>query len=105
MEDPEEDSDVPMTPERQAYPRRFPRLGSQFQTRISKSIEPSDRPSPLPMSVEFPYLTTLDVDEQQQQQFTAVSSFTGQELQSGLPKPDTFKQKQDCETARIAQGM
>ena len=63
-----DDPDVPMTPEKELYPRRFPRLGSQFQTRISKSTEPSDRPAALLLSVDFPYLTTQDVDKEQQQQ-------------------------------------
>ena len=56
----------PMTPEKELYPRRFPRIGSQFQTRISKSTEPSDRPSPMLLSTDFPYLTSDDVRKERQ---------------------------------------
>mmetsp|Transcript_43531 Transcript_43531/g.49071 ORF Transcript_43531/g.49071 Transcript_43531/m.49071 type:complete len:1967 (-) Transcript_43531:117-6017(-) len=37
--------------------RRFPRVGSQYQTRISsKFIEPFVRPAPIKMSANFPYI-------------------------------------------------
>lgn len=58
---------VPMTPEKELYPRRLPRIGIQFQTRIPKSTAPSDRPAPFLMSVDFPYLSRDDVQKEQLQ--------------------------------------
>lgn len=37
--------------------RRFPRIGAQFQTRISKSTGCTLRPTPERMSVDFPYIS------------------------------------------------
>ncbi|KAG7373105.1 PLU-1-like protein [Nitzschia inconspicua] len=51
----------PRSPDRQVIPRRFPRIGSQFQTRISKSTEPLDRPIPDRMSAEYPHTTEYEV--------------------------------------------
>ena len=52
----------PRSPDRQIIPRRFPRIGSQFQTRIGKSTEPLDRHPPDRVSSEYPYVTQDEVD-------------------------------------------
>ena len=44
--------------------RRFPRVGAQFQTRISKSTGPSIRPTPDRMSVDFPYISEKEAEQQ-----------------------------------------
>ena len=44
----------------QTIPRRFPRIGSLYQTRISKSTEPSDRPTPDRMSKDYPYISEVE---------------------------------------------
>lgn len=44
-------------PEKETFPRRHPRLGSQFQTKIAKLHHPSDRPKPEYLSKEYPHLT------------------------------------------------
>ena len=51
----------PRSPGSHVIPRRFPRLGSQFQTRIPKSTDPLERPTPALMSTEVPYATKEDV--------------------------------------------
>jgi hypothetical protein len=51
----------PKSPDMPVIPRRFPRIGSQFQTRIAKSSDPLDRPLPERMSVEYPYVTEIEV--------------------------------------------
>jgi hypothetical protein len=43
------------------YTRRFPRIGSQFQTRITKD-EPSCRPLPDKFSLDYPHLSMKEVD-------------------------------------------
>lgn len=44
--------------------RRFPRLGSQYQTRISnKFTEPSARPVPVKMSANFPYISENEAEQ------------------------------------------
>ena len=48
--------------------RRFPRVGSQYQTRISKSTEPapdSTRPKPdrMRMSIDFPYILEKEANQ------------------------------------------
>ncbi len=43
--------------------RRFPRIGAQFQTRISKSTGFTIRPAPERMSVDFPYMSEKEVGE------------------------------------------
>lgn len=54
----------PKSPGKQLYPRRFPRIGSQFQTRISKDAdEPCDRGVADEMSIDFPYLSVLEAME------------------------------------------
>jgi hypothetical protein len=52
----------PRSPDRQVIPRRFPRIGSQFQTRIGKSTEPLDRRPPDRMSTKYPYATEHEVN-------------------------------------------
>jgi hypothetical protein len=49
--------DDPQSPDRPAYPRRFPRIGGQFQTRISKARDQLERPLPELMSSEFPHVS------------------------------------------------
>ena len=50
--------DMPISADKSVtFRRRFPRLGSQFQTRIRKSHEPLERPSPDLMSSEFPFIS------------------------------------------------
>ena len=49
-------TDDPQSPDKPAYPRRFPRLGSNFQTRVPKTKEPLERPPPVQMSAEFPHV-------------------------------------------------
>lgn len=51
----------------QTIPRRFPRIGSVYQTRISKSTEPSDRPPPDRMSKDYPYIS--EIEESKGKQF------------------------------------
>jgi hypothetical protein len=51
----------PNSPDKHVIPRRFPRVGSQFQTRIAKWSDPLDRPPPDRMSVEYPYATEIEV--------------------------------------------
>jgi hypothetical protein len=46
--------------------RRFPRVGAQFQTRISKSTGPSIRPTPERMSVDFPYISEKEAGQPHQ---------------------------------------
>jgi hypothetical protein len=46
--------------------RRFPRVGAQFQTRISKSIGQSIRPIPERMSVDFPHISEKDSEKRDQ---------------------------------------
>ena len=43
--------------------RRFPRVGAQFQTRISKATGLSIRPTPERMSSDFPYLSEIEVEQ------------------------------------------
>lgn len=43
--------------------RRFPRVGAQFQTRISKSTGFTIRPAPERMSVDFPYISEKEAGE------------------------------------------
>jgi hypothetical protein len=63
--EPKQDEE-PKSPEKQLYPRRFPRIGSQFQTRISKdTAEPTGRPVPDRFSVDFPHLSVKDADSGQ----------------------------------------
>jgi hypothetical protein len=50
----------PKSPSSQVIPRRFPRIGSQFQTRIPKSTDPLERPAPDVMSMDVPY-TTVEI--------------------------------------------
>ena len=51
----------PITPDKQIIPRRFPRIGSQFQTKVANWSEPLDRPPPDRMSEEYPYATEAEV--------------------------------------------
>ncbi len=51
----------PRSPEKQVIPRRFPRIGGQFQTRIAKSTEPLNRPAPDRMSTAYPNVTEREV--------------------------------------------
>jgi hypothetical protein len=51
----------PIPPDKQVIPRRFPRIGSQFQTKIAKGSDPLDRPPPDRMSEEYPYATEAEV--------------------------------------------
>ena len=44
--------------------RRFPRIGAQFQTRISKSAGQSVRTTPERMSIDFPYISEKEALEQ-----------------------------------------
>jgi len=46
--------------------RRFPRIGAQFQTRISKSTGLSIRPTPERMSVNFPYILEKEAGQRDQ---------------------------------------
>lgn len=46
----------------QGIVRRFPRIGSQFQTRISKSTAFTMRPTPERMSVDFPYISEREAE-------------------------------------------
>jgi hypothetical protein len=57
-------SDTPESPDKPTFPRRFPRLGSQFQTKISKSNEPLERPPPECMSTEYPHLAEVEVKQE-----------------------------------------
>jgi len=50
-------TDEDSSPTKEAYPRRFPRLGSQFQTRLPRSNDPLDRPLPKLISREHPHLS------------------------------------------------
>ena len=55
-------SEFPETPEKhEAYPRMFPRIGPQYQTRIGKETEPLDRPKPQKISTEYPENTLEEV--------------------------------------------
>jgi hypothetical protein len=53
--------------------RRFPRIGAQFQTRISKSIGLSIRPIPELMSVDFPYISEKEAEQRDQVQANGMS--------------------------------
>ena len=46
-----------------SIPRRFPRIGAQFQTRISKSTGHTIRPAPDRMFVDFPYVLEKEAGE------------------------------------------
>ena len=50
-------TDDPQSPDRPEYPRRYPRLGNQFQTKFPKGKEPLDRLPPDLMSTEYPHVT------------------------------------------------
>jgi hypothetical protein len=54
----------PESPEKPAFPRRFPRLGSQFQTKMPQSNGPLERPSPERMSTEYPHITELEAEKE-----------------------------------------
>jgi hypothetical protein len=54
--------DDPQLPDRPAYPRRFPRMGSQFQARITKTAENLSRPPPDLMSSEYPHISEKESD-------------------------------------------
>jgi hypothetical protein len=54
------------SPDIQIIPRRFPRIGSQFQTRITKCCDPLDRQPPERMSVEYPYVTEISINNSEE---------------------------------------
>lgn len=53
--------------------RRPPRVGSQFQTRISKSTGFTIRPTPERMSVDFPYISEKEAGESDEIQSNGMS--------------------------------
>jgi hypothetical protein len=53
----------PESPEKETFPRRFPRLGAQFQTKLPKSTEPLDRPPPERFSTEYPHITETEAKD------------------------------------------
>lgn len=67
----------PKSPDKQVIPRRFPRIGSQFQTRIAKSTDPLDRPLPDLMSAEYPYVTEFEVVSNGNVRFSDANSEQG----------------------------
>lgn len=56
-------ADDPESPEKSSFPRRFPRLGIQFQTKISKANEPLERPPPELMSNIYPHITETEAED------------------------------------------
>ena len=66
--------------------RRFPRVGAQFQTRISKSTGPSVRPTPDRMSVNFPFLSEKEVDQRGDLHVNGMSSCSSSSFASGGSK-------------------
>lgn len=55
---------TPESPDKPAFPRRFPRLGIQFQTKIPKSNEPLERPPPESCSADYPHLTETEAKQE-----------------------------------------
>lgn len=57
--------DDPQSPDRPGYPRRFPRMGSQFQARINKTAESFTRPPPDLMSSQYPHVPETKVEREE----------------------------------------
>ena len=59
----EDDDGSSVTP---TIPRRYPRMGSSYQTKVQASVEDSYQPSrqaPVPLSKEFPDISQADVSD------------------------------------------
>ena len=51
----------PVQEDKPLYPRRHPRVGSQFQTKVPKLYRTSQRPLPQLMSKDFPHVKACDI--------------------------------------------
>ena len=58
-----EDGNATDSPTKETFPRRYPRLGMQFQTKLPKTTRPLLREIPERMSLEYPHLTETNVKQ------------------------------------------